>query len=418
MYHRTCYSERELRIARKTRRAAYTMGKEKEGSCKMRYRTLGRTGFRVSEIGMGLEHLLDKDQDIINSTLHTAIQKGVNYFDCHMGHDYDESSVVYEGYSKLGIALDGVRDKVYLSYISHHMARNPADAQPRFEGYLNALKTEYTDIFMIQFCDKATDYDGLFKEDGLLKYVDQLRQEGKVRYVGISTHSSSIALRAINSGKFDVLMFPINPAFDVVVDHVNYNTEKLESLWDASYDFCSKDQYVIQPRREVYNECARKGVGLIAMKPFAGGFIFKVEAEAGFTAINLISYSLAQNGVSTVVPGCTKPEEIEDILNYYNCAEKDRDYSEAVTKSRWSVNGNCLYCNHCLPCPAGINIGQVNRLLDSYDRDNVDETLKNYSSLENPASACVKCGDCADRCPFKVLNIDRMAKAAELFEKE
>ncbi|MCL1794111.1 MAG: aldo/keto reductase [Oscillospiraceae bacterium] len=383
----------------------------------MKYRKLGKTGIETSEIGMGLEYLLDKDEKTIKNTVKAAFDGGVNYFDCHMGHDFKENPIDYEGYAKLGKALQGIRDKFCLTHIANSAFRSPADAQPRFESYLKALNTGHSDVFIIQFCDKADDYGQVMGENGLFSYAKKLKSEGKTRAVGISTHSSEIALKAIEDG-YDMLMYPVNPAFDVVIDEKQYKTENLDSLWDAAHDFKAEQNGAIQPRKNVYIECERKGVGLAAMKPFAGGFIFRVEKDVGFTPVNLISYALAQIGVSTVVPGCANPNEIEEILAYCNCAEELRDYSGAVSKSRWSVMGNCLYCNHCLPCKSGINIGQVNKLIDAFS-DSPDLKTKpikdRYLALPVKASSCKECGACEKLCPFGVNVIKRLKRAVEFF---
>ena len=383
----------------------------------MKYRKLGRTGFNVSEIGMGLEHLLDKDGQTVIDTIRAAIDGGVTYLDCHPGHDLQENSVEYEGYAKLGKALAGFRDNLCISYLAQ-IALSPADIQLRFDYYLQSLKTDHTDVFILQFCDKEKDFEHIMNEGGHLAYAKKLRSEGRIRCIGIATHSSAIAYKAIDSGEFDVLMYPVNPAFDVVTDEERYKTDDLMTLWDAAHDFTAEGKIGAQPRKNVYSECERKDVGIVAMKPFAGGFIFGVEQNAGFTPVNLISYTLAQNGVSAVIPGCTKPREIVEILAYNSATDEERDYSGAVAKSRWSVMENCLYCNHCLPCNAGINIGLVNRLLDAVIQGTgaAAGVSERYRALPVMASACIQCGVCIERCPFKVKVIDKMKQVVKVFE--
>ena len=384
----------------------------------MKHRILGRTGREVSEIGMGLEHLLDKDTGVVVKTIKTALDGGVTYFDCHPGHDLKEGEVTYGGYYKLGKAINGCRDKLFLTYLAS-VSFSPGETRPRFEHYLRAVGTDHTDVFILQFCDKEAEYERMTSAGGLLSYAERLREEGKIKYVGISTHSTAIALRAIDSGAIDVLMYPVNPAFDVLTDGEIYKTDNLGSLWDAAFEFNAAGKCGLQPRRNLYVECERKGVAIVAMKPFGGGFIFNAEKDAGFTPVNLIAYALAQNGISTVAPGCTKPEEILEILSYYGGTDAERDYTGAVSKSRWSVNGNCQYCNHCLPCGADINIGLVNRLLDkiifNVSKDSTD-ARRQYSDMPVKASACVECGACMTRCPFRVKVPDRMKQAVKLFE--
>ncbi|MHC1787479.1 MAG: aldo/keto reductase [Christensenellales bacterium] len=388
----------------------------------MKYRRFGKTGIDVSEIGMGLEHLLDKDEQTIIDTIKAALEGGVTYFDCHPGHDYDgrPDPGVYEGYLKLGRALAGVRDRMTLSYIASCLERDADIAALCFEGWLRALGTDHTDVFILQFCDKTAEYDEITGENGLLAYAQKLRAGGKVRLIGISTHSMDIALRAIESGSFDMLMFPVNPAFDVLDDEREYHENLIGNLWDKAYAYKAEGKRGSLPRKSVYAACDHHGVALVAMKPFAGGFVFGVEGNAGFTPVSLISYALAQPGVAAVVPGCQNPEQIREILTYHTVTDEARDYSGAIAKSRWSVEGHCLYCNHCLPCPAGINIGQVNKLLNSLEGavpSAGGASLDQYASLPAKASACLRCGLCESRCPFAVPVMDRMAEAERAFEQ-
>ena len=375
---------------------------------------LGKTGIKVSEIGMGLEQLLDRDEQTVINTIKTAINGGVTYFDCFPGKEGGRDK---ENYAKLGKAIKGKRDELCLSYIAG--ARTVAELQTNFEMWLSELNTTYTDIFMIACCDKIKDYNDLTGDGGILEHAKKLQKERKIRFVGISTHSMYIAFNAIVSGDFDVLMFPVNPAFDVLDDEKQYNENMLGNLWDKAYEYNIEGKNGNLPRKSVYNACERHNVGLIAMKPFAGGFVFGVEKEAGFTPVNLISYTLAQTSLSTVVPGCENPEHVKEILSYYTCSDEERDFSGAVTKSRWMIKGNCLYCNHCLPCPASINIGQVNKLLNSYDNEislAKSAVCDIYSRLPVKASACIRCGECETRCPFDVPVIEFMDKAKNSFE--
>lgn len=384
----------------------------------MKYRKLGKTGLEVSEIGLGLEHLLDKEENVVIDTIKAAVEGGVNYFDCLSLSEFSESSGTNDGYVKLGKALAGIRNKIYITFLAY-VSRPVSYVQADFECYLKELDTGYADIFILACCDKVIEFNEVMGSGGLFEYAKKLRDEGKVKHIGFSTHNTEIAHKVITCGEFDVLMYPINPAFDVIDDEEKYNSDILGNIWDEAYNYTSVDKSDNQPRKNVFIECERNGMGLVAMKPFAGGFILGVEKEAGFTPLNLVSYALSQNGVSTVIPGCSNPQQIKEILTYHICSDESLDYSEAVSKSRWSVKGNCLYCSHCLPCPADINIAQVNKLLDSVKgvlSSDTDVAFAKYASLEVKASSCIECGECENRCPFEVAVTEKMKRAVEIFE--
>jgi predicted aldo/keto reductase-like oxidoreductase len=112
-----------------------------------------------------------------------------------------------------------------------------------------------------------------------------------------------------------------------------------------------------------------------------------------------------------VLPGCGGVEEVKAALSYLDATPADRDYSAIDTNALWKLRGRCVYCNHCLPCPAGIDIGGVMRVLDAAERAPGRKALEDYRALSKNASDCSSCGDCVERCPFGVPVIDRMEQA-------
>jgi predicted aldo/keto reductase-like oxidoreductase len=107
-----------------------------------------------------------------------------------------------------------------------------------------------------------------------------------------------------------------------------------------------------------------------------------------------------------------------EAVNYLNLSEAEKDFSEIIKAGRSSLSGQCMYCNHCLPCPAEIDIAATLRLLDiaSLDASSMPDSVKEqYDALDNTASACIECGACEERCPFDVPVIERMQRAVELF---
>lgn len=382
----------------------------------MKYRKLGRTGLEISEISMGLEHLLPKEQSVVTETIRAAIEGGVNYFDCFSTKDFEKSSDTNEQFTKLGKAFEILkvkREKIYLVHLVN-AAHSAEVINAGVECFLREVKTDYIDVFVIACCDKLSLYDDIITGGGsLLEYAKKLQKEKKVRFIGLSTHSRDIAHKTLEHGGFDVIMYPVNPAFDVITDEENYISEDLGKLWDAAYDYKSdniNNEEVKLVRKDIYTECLKNNIGLIAMKPFGGGFLFKPDINTGFTPVNLISYALKQTGISAVIPGCSSKEQIEDILRYYSLSEEELDFSKAMSESRWNIKGCCQYCNHCLPCAAGIDVGLVNRIIDNSAKDE-------YNALEIKASACLKCGECEceERCPFGVKVTERMDLAVKLF---
>ena len=150
----------------------------------MKHRILGRTGIEVSEIGMGTEHLLDKDAQIVADTIAAAINGGINYFDCHPGHDSQEDSIDYVGYQKLGKALQGARDKLTITYLAPALL-SPTDTEPRFASYLRAMDTDHTDVFIIQFCDKVKDFEHVIGVEGFFAVNQNILNKAHTKHINI-----------------------------------------------------------------------------------------------------------------------------------------------------------------------------------------------------------------------------------------
>ena len=129
-----------------------------------------------------------------------------------------------------------------------------------------------------------------------------------------------------------------------------------------------------------------------------------------------IRYALDKPGVLAVLPGIKSMDELSKLLNYHDQPEEAYDYSILGTLEPAKSRGRCVYCNHCMPCPAGLDIGLINKY---YDLSKVGDTLarEHYMTLENTASDCAECGHCDSRCPFGVHQSERMKEIAEYFGK-
>jgi predicted aldo/keto reductase-like oxidoreductase len=108
-------------------------------------------------------------------------------------------------------------------------------------------------------------------------------------------------------------------------------------------------------------------------------------------------------------------EELNEILSYQYASAKERDFSGVIKSFKEYLVGQCVYCNHCLPCPSNIDIGQVTRLLDNARLGMTAEAKAKYDALEAKASECTTCNTCVNRCPFDVNVVSNMKEAASIF---
>jgi predicted aldo/keto reductase-like oxidoreductase len=382
----------------------------------MLYRKLGKTGIEVGIIGLGAEYLEHASSDTVISVVDEALDQGINYIDLFM-----PSPDVRDNF---GTALKNKRDKVMiaghigpiLSNGQYTKSRDRILCERYFEDLLTRLQTDYIDVLMLHYVDEPEDYETVFDAKGLLDSALQFQKEGKARFIGLSSHQAVTALKAVNSGYIDVLMFSVNPAFDSLPGDL-----ELPALHQHdSYRQSGLPEDKSAPgRRELYHACATYGVGVVAMKPYASGVLFAQGNPSSIvlTPIQCISYALSQPAVCTVVPGCKDVAEMKAALAFLEATEEEKDFSSINVSTLWKLRGSCVYCNHCLPCPADIDIGLITRITDTAGYGVEGRIISEYEELPVTAADCIECDLCTARCPFEVDIIANMHRAVEIFGK-
>ncbi|HEX7713430.1 MAG TPA: aldo/keto reductase [Bacillota bacterium] len=376
----------------------------------MEYRKLGKKGLEIGVIGLGTEFIWHEPQDVVTEVVHEALDHGVNYFDLWM------PSPEIRDY--FGVAIQGHREKIN---IAGHLGSTLKDGQyfrtrdlqkseAFFDDLLKRLRTDYVDILMLHFIDDEEDYKAVFESGEFYELALRLKSTGKARYIGMSGHKVPMALKAVQSGKIDLLMFPVNPAFDSLAGEMG-----LEAFWDEK-TYQNEATAVSLARKELYHLCEQQGVGIVAMKPYAGGWLLNGKTnDMNLSPVQCLSYCLAQPGVVTAIPGCKNIDEMKQALAFLNATENEKDFSILNSSTRWNIKGVCMYCNHCLPCPAKIDIGKLTRLVTTAELGLSEGIRAKYQSLEFKASDCMKCGSCMKRCPFGVDVLSNMEKAVTIF---
>lgn len=371
----------------------------------MEFQKLGRTELNVSAIGIGTEHLRGQPRKTVVSVIREAIERGVNYFDLIFAFP--------EYLDHLREAFQDRRDQVHLTAHlgstdkngQYFKSRSVSKCETFFLDFLSRAGTDYVDVLFLHNFNSLNDWDKIVKPRGVLELALRLREEGKARFIGLSGHFVGVMEKAIESGHVDVVMFPVN-----MMSHA------------------------MSGRRELQDLCAQHDVGLVAMKPFGGGKLltqrgtfrvpkyqtagesYKLKITSEIAPAQCLSYALAQVGASMALPGVKTSAELAQALHWVDATEEERDYSHLLTSFGRYVEGECVYCNHCLPCPVFIDIGQIHRLVDAAQWG-VSERLRSaYRAEPVTASACTECGACTTRCPFGVDVVPKMREAIALFE--
>lgn len=378
----------------------------------MEYREVGNTGEKASIVGLGCEHLDGKPFSQVRDTIEAALESGVNIFDVFMpGREIREN---------IAKALDGRRENVLIQgHIGSTDLRQQYDISrdlPVVKRYFEDLLRifGYIDFGMMFFIDSEEDYQGVF-ETGFADYVQSLKQQGHIRHIGFSSHNPDMAARVIRTGLPEMMLFSINLAFDLYPAETNALNQLGEGLDSAAFRG-------FDPRRAaLYTLCEQRGIGITVMKTLGAGKLISAEHtpfDRPLTVHQCMHYALTRPAVASVMIGSQTPAEIHEAVRYLELTEEERDYTHVLNTLRNDFAGNCVYCSHCQPCPAGIDIAMVNKYLDiaRLDLQNVPPSIRShYAGLAHNGRDCIACGNCEKRCPFGVPIIKNMASAANLF---
>ena len=382
----------------------------------MIYRPLGKTGLQVSAISLGTEYVWHENGERVKDVVRAAVNAGVNYIDIFMGTPSTRENI--------GAALKGIRDKVYLAghlgcadldgqYVK---TRDEALCRDFLDQFYEKLDTDYIDVLFLHNCDELDDLNEILN-GWMYAYARELKESGKAGFIGFSSHNTKVALEAVKSGKIDVLMFPVNPLFNLLPQ----DSADARMKGRAVRQLTEEEKAAYPTKQELYRLCGEMEVGIVAMKPFAAGNILKgckggrLEGLLSLTPVQAISYVLSFEQIACLVPGFANVAELEQALDYLTASKEEKDFSQIDDSLVGRFNDRCMYCNHCQPCPRKIDIAEVTLLADMAEREMTEEIKERYAALEQNASDCIQCGACSRRCPFDIDAAANMMRAKVLF---
>jgi predicted aldo/keto reductase-like oxidoreductase len=344
----------------------------------MERRKLGKAGLEVGVIGLGTEHLEQKPETM-DAVLRAAVEAGANYVDLlYVEPEYwDTFGPVYRAY----------RDHLVLAVHWSSGPRYDLDyCRETFANVLASVGNDCVEVAMMTMIDDGDRKDKAWREASL-EVLHRYQERGQVQFIGGSAHDPIVAAEAVSSGLLDVLMFPIN-----MLGHDS------------------------EPDRNLYQACLEHGVSLVAMKPYHGGTLFSVNGQpSGITPAQCLHYVFSLP-VSTAVPGPKTVDEWLATLRYLEVPDEEKDYRPVLDTLHDRLAGQCVYCQHCLPCPEGIEVGWVIWHVDQVRGGDLDQIREWYSGFQVKALECVECGICVERCPFDVDIMAKLREAVALFE--
>lgn len=332
----------------------------------MEYRVLGKTGLKISRLGLGGIPIQRVDAEQTKDLMHQLKKKGVNFVDTARGYTVSEEY--------LGYALEGIREDFVIATKS--MSRDAASMAKDVDISLKNLRTDYIDLY--QFHNPSPkDLDTILAPGGALEALLSAKAAGKIRHIGITAHYPEVFRRALELDWVETIMFPYN-----IIE--NQGAELIEL-------------------------CKEKNIGFICMKPLAGGAL-----DDGTLALR---YIMQNDAVSVVIPGMAEEKEVEEnVAAVQSFSPLTPEELAKIDEIRSTLGTQfCRRCNYCAPCTVGIPISGV-LLFEGYlTRYGLGDWAKQrYQTLTVKPEACVDCGVCETRCPYQLPIRDMLKKAAEL----
>jgi len=328
----------------------------------MRYRTLGRTKLKVSEIGFGGIPIQTISHSQAVAVVRRALDLGINFLDTARVYTTSEE--------RIGEAIRGQRGKCVIA--TKTVARTAQQAERDLDESLSRLGTSSVDLYQLHNVNSDEALKEVAKPGGALDAFKKAQREGRIDFIGITSHRPSVLVQAIESGEFDTIMVPLN--------------------------FVERT-----PLQELIPIANRRNVGTIIMKPLGGG-AFTNAAEA-------LRFVLKQP-VSTVVPGVCSIEEVEQNAAVGSTPlVLDREV-EARLEEQARTLGRlfCRACDYCQPCPESIPISSLLRVDTFIKRMGWDGWYSRNRNTMERYEKCQQCRQCESKCPYQLPILELMAQ--------
>ena len=310
---------------------------------------LGRTELMVTKNGFGALPIQRVDMETASAILRKAYSNGINYFDTARAYSDSEE--------KIGKSLADVRENIIIS--TKTMTKTVEGFWADLETSLEKMKTDYIDIYQFHnppFCPKPGDGSGLYEA------MVEAKAQGKIRHIGITSHSLAIAQEAVESGLYETLQFRF------------------------SYLASEKEEALV-------HLCKEKDVGFICMKALAGGLITRSDVAYAY---------LAQFPVAPIW-GIQREWELDEFLSYNeNPPALTEERLAYIEKEKQELAGEfCRGCGYCMPCPVGIEINNCARMSLLLRRSPAAGHLSEAGQAKmKKIEECIECGQCAAKCPY------------------
>jgi predicted aldo/keto reductase-like oxidoreductase len=336
----------------------------------MREIRLGRTELKVSAVGFGGIPIQRLPEQEAIQVVRDCLELGVTFLDTANGYTTSEE--------RIGKAISGRREDLVLA--TKTQARDASGVAQHLALSLQRLDVETIDLYQFHCVSSDEDYEKVIAPGGPLDIAREALVSGKVKHIGLTSHSMEIALRAVRSGHFDTIMFPFN-------------------------------FIALEAAKELIPLALEEDVGYIAMKPLAGGALDN--ATLAFKYLRQFPHILP-------IPGIERAEEMEEIVGIMEGqAGMSPDEETAIEHLRTELGSRfCRRCGYCQPCPQGVPI-QTLMIMDSIlKRMPPANVFSDLAQGVESTEGCIECGECEDKCPYGLPIREMIKEHAELFHTE
>lgn len=336
----------------------------------MRYQKLGKTGLTISELGFGGIPIMRLPLGDAVSVLHRAYDRGITFYDTANAYGRSEEFV--------GAAFADRRDKVVIA--TKTMKRDAAGATEHLENSLRMLRTDYIDLYQLHQLFHERDWQTITGPGGALEAIRKAQEQGKIRHLGVTSHSLPMAIKLVKTGLFATVQFPFSFLEPLAADELHVVAREL-------------------------------GLGILAMKPFGGGVIDNAALSFKF---------LRQHPDVVVIPGYDSVASVDEIVALYDSpntvtaedlAQMDRYRDELGRRF-------CRRCEYCQPCPQGVVITPSMTYPVIAHRMSAAVAINMTGKALDTVPQCVECGVCVTRCPYQLPIPEIIKKNYETYLKD
>lgn len=330
---------------------------------------LGRTELMVSEVGFGGIPIERLSRQEAVEVVRYCYDSGITIYDS--AHDYTDSE------EKIGEALEPFRDKVVLT--TKTLSRNPKRVAQHLEDSLKRYRTDCIDIFQFHNLFEEMELEKVCAPGGCYEVLAKAREEGRIRFIGFSSHKLSTAIMGCRTGLFDTVQL----AFNFIETEAAENVFKIAEEMD---------------------------LGVIIMKPLGGGLLNRADLCFRF---------LQQYPNVVPIPGIESKKEIDEIIGLYRSRRtlNELEWKE-IEKIRSELGTKfCHRCQYCMPCEQGVDIYTIMQFRILKKAWPPKRIFAHLTPAMKTAEYCIECGECMEKCPYRLEIVDMIKEDAAAFEK-